>query len=422
MRLPVAQHLKEINVCEVCGSTDLTPVLDLGSHALCDDLVKIDSDRVCTEFPIEILYCATCQTAHQRFQVAPQDLFPADYHYRAKHTQDVLNGMKALVKRVAGTGTPIEGRKVLDVGCNDGSLLGFFRDAGAQTFGIEPTGAAEDAKAAGHDIQRAYFSPQSARDFVAANGQPDIITFTNVFAHIDDLGAVLEALSVLIGPRTLLVVENHYLGAILQRDQFDTFYHEHPRTYSLGSFVKIAERLGLSISRLAFPARYGGNVQVLMSRALPQSDETTALIAETRATEATFGDGLARMQGRVEAWKARKSAHLAEVIATHGPIRAKAFPGRSAIPVKLLGLDVDDVRCVFERDTSIKVDHFVPGTRIPIGADAQFDVTDEEPVLNLAWHIRDEIHGFLRRCGFNGPIIDIIGPGDFEATDGSKPS
>ncbi len=390
------------------------PVLDLGAHALCDDLVSVNSDRICTEYAIEILYCETCRTAHQRFQVPPRELFPEDYHYRAKHTADVLNGMKALVERVAQTGTELRGRCVLDIGCNDGSLLGFFRNAGARTFGIEPTGAANDAKAAGHDVLQAYFSPDSARSFVEKNGQPDVITFTNVFAHIDDLGSVIEALNVLLGPETLLVIENHYLGAIVARDQFDTFYHEHPRTYSLGSFEVIADRLGLVLSRVAFPARYGGNIQVLMSRVLPQSDETAAVIAQTRAEEATFGRALAAMQERVRHWKARKSAQLAKLVATHGPLRAKAFPGRSAIPVKLLDLDVADLACVYERDTSIKVDHYVPGTRIPIVADAGIDVTDAAPILNLAWHIRDEIHAFMRQRGFSGEIVDVIHPDDFE--------
>jgi hypothetical protein len=29
-----------INTCEVCGNVNLVPVLDLGLHPMCDDLVK----------------------------------------------------------------------------------------------------------------------------------------------------------------------------------------------------------------------------------------------------------------------------------------------------------------------------------------------------------------------------------------------
>ena len=70
----------EINSCEVCGNEDLVPVLDLGMHPMCDDLVPIGDVRVCQEYPIEILFCEQCITAHQRFQVPKHELFPTSYH------------------------------------------------------------------------------------------------------------------------------------------------------------------------------------------------------------------------------------------------------------------------------------------------------------------------------------------------------
>src|SRR5437879_747272 len=89
---------RQITSCEVCGNTGLVSVLDLGAHPLCDDLVPIGDNRVCRQHPIEVLFCERCSTAHQRFQVPKQDLFPASYHYRSRFTADVLNGMAGLVE------------------------------------------------------------------------------------------------------------------------------------------------------------------------------------------------------------------------------------------------------------------------------------------------------------------------------------
>ena len=50
----------EINYCEVCGNRRLVSVLNLGNHPLCDDLVPIDDERICKEYPIEILFCDKC--------------------------------------------------------------------------------------------------------------------------------------------------------------------------------------------------------------------------------------------------------------------------------------------------------------------------------------------------------------------------
>ena len=90
--------LHQIDKCEVCGNEDLTSVLDLGLHPLCDDLVAIGESRQCREYPIEILFCTNCNAAHQRFQVPQRDLFPASYHYRSRFTVDVLQGMAGLVE------------------------------------------------------------------------------------------------------------------------------------------------------------------------------------------------------------------------------------------------------------------------------------------------------------------------------------
>ena len=61
--------LIEISSCEVCGNSDLISVLDLGNHPLCDDLVYVNEDRICKEYPINIVFCSNCRTTHQRYQV-----------------------------------------------------------------------------------------------------------------------------------------------------------------------------------------------------------------------------------------------------------------------------------------------------------------------------------------------------------------
>lgn len=78
------------------------------------------------------------------------------------------------------------------------------------------------------------------------HGQPGIITFTNVFAHIENQAEVLDSLRILLASDTILVIENHYPGAVLYKYQIDIFYHEHPRTYSRAAFDHIAGALGLN--------------------------------------------------------------------------------------------------------------------------------------------------------------------------------
>jgi SAM-dependent methyltransferase len=407
--------LNHITRCEVCGGTDLRSVLELGDHPMCDDLIPVGDERVSAAYPISISYCATCRTAHQNFQIPKQTLFPETYHYRARHTADVLNGMRQLVERCKSQLGSLEGLKVLDIGCNDGSLLSIFAEHGAKTFGIEPTGAALDARAAGHEITQDFLTPAIAEAFVAKHGQPDIVTFTNVFAHIEDLSSVVRAVKTLMGPKTLLVIENHYLGAVLDLNQFDTFYHEHPRTYSLTSFKYIASSLGGAIVAAEFPARYGGNIRVMIQRLDGGATAAPDLDAQLAAEE-KFGARLDEMSARIPLWRATKRDALNAIVSEHGPLPGKAFPGRAAILVKLLELDETMVSAVYEKPGSMKVGHYLPGTRIPIRSDDDFSdrPSKEAPLLNLAWHISNEIHAYMRRQGFQGQIIDILAQEEFE--------
>lgn len=380
---------------------------------MCDDLIRVGDSSNNVEYPISIVFCDECKTAHQKFQIPKNTLFPSSYHYRSRHTADVLNGMRQLAGKTESILGSLDGLTVLDIGCNDGSLLSIFREIGAKTVGIEPTGAAVDARAAGHVVYEDYVTPAVASAVVEKHGQPDVITFTNVFAHIEDLSGLLESVRVLIGPRTLLVIENHYLGSILDGYQFDTFYHEHPRTYSLTSFRYIADALGLSLVATEFPHRYGGNIRVMMQQ--KSAGATQAQPAQELRDERDFGERLREMGSKIPVWQKAKRAQIADAVAQYGPLPAKAFPGRAAILVKLLGLDETMISAVYEKPGSMKVGHYVPGTRIPILSDDDYDWQADRPapMVNFAWHISSEIHNYLRGRGYRGPITDIFSVDEF---------
>lgn len=408
-------EIYKINYCEVCGKRELTSVLDLGPHPMCDDLVEIGDTRICREYPIEILFCAKCVTAHQRFQVPKQDLFPMSYHYRSRFTADVLDGMASLVKSCEQRFGNLAGKKVLDIGCNDGSLLDFFRKKGAITIGIEPTDAYLDAKQKGHITFNNFLSKEIADIIIVLHGKPDFITFTNVFAHIENLREVLNSLKHLMTGHTVIVIENHYLGAVLEGNQFDTFYHEHPRTYSYTSFVHMARSLAVQLLEVEFPARYGGNIRVFLGNSPQTSKHSTKNQSNLSARENQFFKGLTSLRKNVEQWRKTKKSFIDVQVQKHGKLRAKAFPGRAAILVKLLGLNEKSISAVYEKPGSLKIGHYLPGTRIPICSDDElFNLPEQnQPLLNLAWHIPGEIRGYLKEHQYTGPVIDILNPKDF---------
>ena len=211
------------NYCELCGNKNLTKVLDLGSNPLCDDLIVIGSNKKNILYKIVIMLCMKCLTAHQKHQVKKKILFPKKYHYRARFTDDVLKGMKNLVNETEKISGILKNKTVLDIGCNDGSLLNFFNKKGCKTIGVEPTNACIDVNKKKHIIYKNYFDASTVIKIKRKFKKIDIITFTNVFAHIEDLQSLIKNLKKIINEKTILVIENHYMGAVLKNKQFDTF-------------------------------------------------------------------------------------------------------------------------------------------------------------------------------------------------------
>ena len=104
-----------------------------------------------------------------------------------------------------------------------------------------------------------------------------------------------------------------------------------------------------------------------------------------------------------------EAEEIDSLIEEHGKIKAKAFPGRAAILIKLLNLTEKEISAVYEIKGSVKVNHYIPGTRIPILPESElYSNTDQkEPILNLAWHLPSEVRANLEKNGYLGDVIDI---------------
>ncbi len=374
---------------------------------MCDDLVPLKSNYKCKEYPINICYCRKCDTAHQKWQIEKKSLFPKNYHYRARMTKSVLEFMEGFVNSINNYSPIKKDSLVIDVGCNDGSLLSIFKRKGCKTLGIDPTDAIFDAQEAGHKVIHGFFSLDTARKLRKEEKEADYITFTNVFAHIENLNDLCESVNLISNDRTLIVIENHYMGAILKKSQFDTFYHEHPRTYSANSFRYIADKLHKDLLFIEFPERYGGNIRAFIGK----KDSHMNFPVWSMPNESNFFNEMNKLQEYVENWKINCLKLIEELIDKNdgNAIPAKAFPGRAAILIKLLGIDNNHISAVYEIKGSIKTGNYVPGTRIPILPEKSlYEKNYDGPILNLAWHLAKEVRENLLRNGFKGNVYDVL--------------
>ena len=177
----------------------------------------------------------------------------------------------------------------------------------------------------------------------------------------------------------------------------------------------MARSLGVRLLEVEFPERYGGNIRVFLGNTANVSGSGSVDLVQLSARENQFIEKFALLQSNVERWCKAKKTLIQEQVRQHGKLRAKAFPGRAAILVKLLGLNEELISAVYEKPGSLKIGHYLPGTRIPICSDDDlFALSDKTlPLLNLAWHIPREIRSYMSEHGYTGTVIDILSAEDF---------
>ena len=405
-------NYKIIKKCQLCNSK-LKNFLNLGKQPLCDDLKYIPNSN--KFYKLQILFCNNCLTAFQKYNINKKILFPKNYHYRSANTKDVIDGMNDLVLNVTKIKKNLKNKTILDIGCNDGSLLDIFKKKGCKTFGIEPTGAYIQAKNKSHVIYNKYLDVKSSEIIKKKLNKIDIITFTNVFAHIENFKELIYSLKKLITKETLVVIENHYLPEVIKKNQFDTFYHEHPRTYSLNSFYIISKLLNLNITAYNFVKRYNGNLRVFLET--KDNKKIKKKLFRDLKNEKKILKKIKKFQTKINKWKIKKKIFLNKLLKKYGPLPAKAFPGRASIIINFLKLNKKYISFIYEKNFSLKINKYVPGTNIKIIKEEQFNkhIKSKKVLINFAWHISNEIKYYMKsKFNFKGKIVDIISSRDFK--------
>ena len=80
----------------------------------------------------------------------------------------------------------------------------------------------------------------------------------------------------------------------------------------------------------------------------------------------------------------------------------------------MLNLNKQQISAIFERDKSIKIGNYAPGTNIPIISDKNLKKIHKNiPIINLAWHISEEIKIYLKKSFIKNKVIDILTQQDF---------
>jgi len=356
-------------------------------------------------YPAELLYCPESRLVQLGLIVDPAILFPPHYAYTSGTTRILRENFAELQAEVARRYAPRPKDLVVDIGSNDGTLLENFQRAGQRVCGIEPTQAGKIARKKKIPTIEAFFGPASARQLVCRHGRAQIVTATNVFAHMENIHELTEAVLLMLEKDGLFITESHYLVPLLETLQYDTIYHEHLRYYSLQSLRYLLARHGLEVVHARPIPTHGGSIRVYAARRGTRAvEDSVARILEKEETKLTW-EAFQEFRRRVSQSKLDLMALLRGLRADGKRIYGVGAPSRASTLVNYIGLDDQIIDCVLEIRGSYKIGKYMPGTMIPVEDEARLFKDPPDYALLFSWHIADELVTKLRQKGYRGSFI-----------------
>ncbi len=378
--------------CRSCGSSNLMTVLDLGETPLAD---RMPSKEQLGEpepvFPLEVAFCEDCALVQILETVPPEVLFCDDYPYFSSFSDTLLEHSRANVEELIEQRLLGPSNFVVELASNDGYLLQYYEQHGVAVLGIDPAeGPAKKAIEKGVPTEIAFFTKQFAEQLAGRGKLADVIHANNVLAHVADTNGFVSGIAALLKPEGVAVIEHPYIRDLVEKNEFDTIYHEHLCYFSVTALDNLFRRHGLYLQDIRRLSIHGGSLRSYVGKSDTPSDAVIAILEEERELGLDRVDYYSAFSSRVRKVCGDLRRLLSQLKANGASIAAYGAAAKGSTLINVVGIGKDLVDFVVDRNIH-KQGRFMPGQQIPILAPDELLAQMPDYTLILPWNFADEI-------------------------------
>ena len=383
-----------IDKCLCCDGDNIKLLLDLNEQPLANSYH--DNTETLGKYPLGVNLCQECYHIQLTDAVNPDLLFK-DYLYVSGTTQTLKDNFKwfadyvvenhPVVNQDTRTGV----RSVLDIACNDGTQLDFFKEKGIDTYGIDPAENLHELSSKNHNVKCDYF------DSKLYDRKFDVIIAQNVLAHNRNRKKFLDDCENLMHGESILYIQTSQAEMIMN-NQFDTIYHEHISFFNINSFNELAKRTNLYLIDVIKTPVHGISYLFILSK-YPRWNLYKRKVKNTIEVERQRG---LLSQKTYDNYKLKVSEIVENFKLLVEQSRSEGYKivGYGAAAKGMTFLNFTDIKLdVVIDDNELKHHLHTPGTNIqikPNGFLKQYKEHEKILFIPLAWNFYDEIRGRIK--------------------------
>jgi hypothetical protein len=393
---------KKHSKCRCCGNERLTPYLDLGLTPLANNLCDTKAESLnAVILPLIVCFCDKCGLSQLSEVVNPKTLFKY-YTYRSSVNAGYIDHCKEMAIELKKTYKLDHKSFHIDIAGNDGTLLSVFqKEIGHSVLNIDPAeNLCKIAKKNNIPSLDRFWGIQLGKVF---GKFCDLITATNVFAHLDNVTEFLEACKIALKPNGVLVIENPYFPHTMETNQFDQVYFEHVSYWSLMPMVEICAKIGLKVINCKELEIHGGSMRYVISH--DDSDfEETKNVNRIWQDEFFNPDSVDIWSLEIQLIKETIITQLKDIKKQGKYIAGFAASAKGNTLMNYCGIDHKLIDFICD-ETPEKIGKYSPGTGIPIYDLATIEFAEPDYILILSWNFQSEIIAKLRNICPNSKYI-----------------
>src|SRR3989338_392983 len=380
--------------CRICGNEELKKFLSLGEMPLANSFVpKEDLSKKESAFPIETCFCSKCKLVQLNY-VVPAEIMFKNYLYVSSTTATFRVHFAKIAEDICESLDLNKNSLAVDIGSNDGILLKGFRKMGVQTIGVEPaTNIAAIAEKDGIETINDFFNADAVRQIISRKGHADVVTATNVFAHVNDIKALVGNVKLLLKKDGIFVIEAPYLVDMFEKMLFDTIYHEHLSYFSLTPLDYFFSSMGMEVFDVQKVDSHGGSLRVFV-RKKEGKFEIRKSVGKMLEDEKNYGVNdfalYNKFANKVYGTRERLVGTLREIRRRGKIIAGYGAPAKGNTLLNFCNIGTEYIKYIVD-DNPLKVGLLTPGMHIPVVGSQHLDQEKPDYILILAWNFAKEI-------------------------------